>query len=61
MNMEEPDRWIDLECPVCENDCFDGLGHAQNHGKIRYRHHCPDCGTIISTPVKIDGEEIGTR
>lgn len=59
--MADVDRWVELECPVCGNDCFDGQGHEKTADGWTYRHRCGDCTTIILTPVVIDGEVVGTR
>lgn len=57
----EPDRWIELECPACGNTTFDGQGYHTQGSTRYYKHHCPDCHTLISTPTEIDGETIGTH
>lgn len=55
-------RWIELACPGCGHDGgFDGWGLSKRGRRLRYEHHCPDCGTVVGVPVTIDGETIGTR
>lgn len=60
-SMGDVDRWVELVCPVCEHDCWDGQGYEKTSDGYAYRHRCPDCGAVVLTPVTVDGEVLGTR